>query len=234
MSFSETSDLRSASIDDALSATPTNVAEVHPEPPPVVPIPQNPDIPTGRLARLVRRFPKQQFVRYIAVGMWNTVWGYTSFAAFLFLFSHLLPQRLLYLAVVVASLVSTPINITMAYFCYKFFVFRTVGNYLVEWLRCFAVYGLGMLPGLLILSALTRLLQTELHLHRTPLVATLGQLQSSAAEHPTIVSLLRQASDSRAAAGYIAGALVMGFTTVSSFVGHRKFSFRPKPAIPTP
>ena len=203
--------------------------EVQPHVLPVVPIPQNPDIPTGRLARLVRRFPKRQFFRYIAVGVWNTVWGYCTFAGFLHLFSHLLAQRFLYLAVVIASLVSTPINITMAYLCYKFFVFRTVGNYLMEWLRCFAVYGLGMLPGLLILSALTRLLQTEFHLHRAPLVALLDRAQTAAAEHGALVSLLHHASDSRAAAGYVAGALVTGFTTFSSFVGHRKFSFRPKP-----
>ena len=203
--------------------------EIHPLHPPVVPIPQNPDIPTSRLARLVRRFPKQQFFRYIAVGVWNTLWGYCTYAGCLFFFSHLLPQRYLYLAVIIASLVSTPINITMAYLCYKFFVFRTVGNYLMEWLRCFAVYGLGMLPGLLILSALTRFLQTEFHVHRAPLLALFDRAQIAASGHTTVTFLLHHASDSRAAAGYIAGALVMGFTTISSFVGHQRFSFRPKP-----
>ena len=123
--------------------------ELHPSPLPPVPIPQNPDIPKGRLSRIVNRLPKGQFLRYLCVGIWNTFFGYLSFAAFLFLFSHLLPQRFLYLAVVVASLVSTPLNITVAYLCYKFFVFRTSGNYLIEWLRCFAVYGVGMLPACL-------------------------------------------------------------------------------------
>ena len=197
------------------------------EHPPVVPIPQNPEIPTGRLARIVRLFPKGQFVRYLCVGVWNTVFGYLDFALFTFLFSHLLPQHLLYLAVVVASLVSTPINITMAYFCYKFFVFRTKGNYLMEWLRCFAVYGVGMLPGLLILSALTRFLQTLLHAHRAPLVATLANMQAAVQGHAALVSILTHASNSKAAAGYIAGAVVMSFSTISGFVGHRKFSFKP-------
>ena len=205
-------------------------AEVVAEPMPVVPLPQNPDVPTGRLARLVRLFPKGQFVRYLTVGVWNTFFGYCSYAAFLFVFSHLLPQRFLYLAVVVASLISTPLNITMSYFCYKFFVFHTKGNYLMEWLRCFAVYGLGMLPGLLILSALTRILQTWLHAHRVPLVSMLHQMQAAVADHATLVSLLSHASNSKAAAGYIAGAIVMGFTTISGFVGHRKFSFKPAKA----
>ncbi len=206
---------------------PVSDVEVRPAHPPVVPIAQNPDIPTRRLARLVQKFPKRQFVRYISVGIWNTVFGYCSFAASLFGFSHLLPQRYLYLSVVIASVLCTPLNITMAYFCYKFFVFRTKGNYLMEWLRCFAVYGFGMLPGLLILSALTRLLQTWLHMHRVPLVNTLHQAQNTVAGHRALVSLLGHASNSKAAAGYIAGALVMGFTTVSGFVGHRKFSFKP-------
>ncbi len=211
---------------EALTPTPAD-HEFHPDPIPVVPIPQNPEIPTGRLARLINLLPKGQFIRYLGVGVWNTFFGYLSYAAFLFLFSHLLPQRLLYLAVVLASLVSTPINITVAYFCYKFFVFRTEGNYLIEWLRCFAVYGVGMLPGLLILSALTRLLQTVLHNHRAPLLATLAHAQQLAGSHHHLVVILQHASSSKAAAGYIAGAVTMAFTTISGFVGHRKFSFKP-------
>ena len=204
--------------------------EVHSRHPPVVPIAQNPEIPKRRLARLVARFPRGQFVRYLCVGVWNTVFGYLDYALFVFLFSHLLPQHLLYLAVVIASVVSTPINITMAYFGYKFVVFRTKGNYLMEWLRCFAVYGIGMLPGLLILSALTRVLQTFFHNHRAPLVATLHHMQAAVAGHSFLVFFLGHASNSKAAAGYIAGAVVMSFSTISGFVGHRKFSFKPRPA----
>ena len=226
------SDLHSKSA-ASLSAAAEGARELHPRQLPPIPIPQNPEIPTGRLRRLIRRLPKRQFTRYLAVGVFNTLWGYCTFALCLFLFSHLLPQHFLYLAVVIASLVSTPLNITVAYFGYKLFVFRTKGNYLVEWLRCFAVYGLGMLPGLLILSALTRLLQTILHNHRAPLVAELHSMQLAVADHATLVSFLHHASDSRAAAGYIAGALVQGFTTISSFVGHRKFSFKPKRSVPS-
>ncbi len=212
---------------DLTTANPAAEHEIHPHHPPIVPIPQNPSIPTRRLARLVNRLPKGQFIRYLCVGVFNTVFGYISFAAFLFLFSHLLPQRFLYLAVVIASLVSTPINITVAYFGYKFFVFRTSGNYLVEWLRCFTVYGLGMLPGLLILSALTsssKPCSTITALRSWPPSVTCS---SSAQHHGALVSILQHASNSKAAAGYIAGAVTMAFTTVSGFVGHRKFSFKP-------
>ena len=37
--------------------------------PPVVPIPQDPFLPQGRLQRLVSMFPPSQFGRYIAVGV---------------------------------------------------------------------------------------------------------------------------------------------------------------------
>ncbi len=223
MSSDPVTSLSAAAASPALIDAPDIIVE-HP---PVVPIPQNPQIPTRRLSRLVQLFPKGQFLRYVGVGVWNTFFGYLDYALFVFLFSHLLPQYLLYLAVVIASLVSTPINITMAYFGYKLFVFRTKGNYLIEWLRCFAVYGVGMLPGLLILSALTRFLQTFLHNHRAPLVATLDNMRAAVAGHGALVSFLTHASNSKAAAGYIAGAVVMSFTTLSGFVGHRKFSFKP-------
>ena len=36
------------------------------------------------------------------------------------------------------------IAITVAFLGYKWFVFRTRGNYLVEWIRCFGVYGSSM------------------------------------------------------------------------------------------
>ncbi len=115
------------------------------------------------LQRLAGLFPAGQLLRYLCVGVFNTLFGYATFALTLFLLNHSVPQRYLYLTVVAASLVTTPLNITVAYFGYKLFVFKTRGNHLREWLKAFGVYGVGMLPGLLVLSALTRLLQSLLH-----------------------------------------------------------------------
>src|SRR5260370_31444283 len=95
--------------------------ELQPKHPPVVPIPQDPFIPKGRLQRLVNLFPAGQFVRYLCVGIFNTVFGYLSFAVVLTLLNALLPAHLLYLTVILASILSTPLNITVAYFGYKFF-----------------------------------------------------------------------------------------------------------------
>jgi putative flippase GtrA len=128
--------------------------------------------PLTLLQKIKHLFPAGQFLRYLAVGIWNTIFGYGMYALFVSLFSHLLPHRYLPLTVDLAQVTSSPISITMSYLCYKFFVFRTEGNYLREWLRCFAVYGSGMIPPLIMLPILTRFLQHLPHLqHSAPYVA---------------------------------------------------------------
>jgi putative flippase GtrA len=200
--------------------------ETHPEHPPVVPIPQDPLIPKRRLQRLVNLFPAGQFVRYIGVGIFNTVFGYLTFAVVLTLLNVLLPAHLLYLTVILASILSTPLNITVAYFGYKFLVFRTKGNYLGEWLKCFAVYGTGMIPGLIALSALTRFLQSTIHAHAASLHVFLSAAERHLSGRPLV--FLQHIATGKAMAGYIAGALVIGLSTIYSFVGHKKVTFRTK------
>jgi len=198
--------------------------DLHPLHPPVVPIPQHPFLPRRRLQRLVELFPAGQFARYVAVGVFNTLFGYVSFVAALTLLDRALPVRWLSLTVVLASVLSTPVNITVAYFGYKLFVFRTQGNYLMEWLKCFAVYGTGMIPGLVALSALTRLLQTEIHRHAAALHTLLGGVEAHMSG--TTLHMLQRIATGKAMAGYIAGAAVIGLSTVYSFVGHRNITFR--------
>jgi hypothetical protein len=97
---------------------------------------------------------------------------------------------------------------------------------LKEWLKSFGVYGVGMLPGLFALSAITRLLQTWIHSHSD----TLHHLIASLAMHlhGPFLSLLHRFSSGKAMAGYIAGALVQGFTIIFSFLGHKNVTFRTK------
>jgi putative flippase GtrA len=113
--------------------------------------------PTGPLASLRRLLPNAKVLRYLLVGVWNTIFGYLLYSGFVLLYSHFLPKHYLPLTVVIASISAKPIGITMAFLCYKHFVFHTHGNYLREWLRCFAVYGVGMLPELIALPLLTHL-----------------------------------------------------------------------------
>ncbi len=116
--------------------------------------------------RLFRKWtdhiPSEQFLRYLMVGAWNTLFGYSTYA----LFTALLMPRVR-LGYIWASIFSSLLNITVAYFGYKFFVFKTQGNYLVEWSRCILVYGSGMLPGLVLLPLLVEGLHYGFHLERS-------------------------------------------------------------------
>jgi putative flippase GtrA len=202
--------------------------EIYPEHLPVVPIPQDPFLPRGPLQRLVNLFPGGQFLRYLCVGAFNTLFGYISFVVILTLLNAVLPARLLYLTVILASVLTMPLNITVAYLGYKFFVFRTKGNFLGEWLKCFAVYGIGMIPGLVALSALTRFLQSTIHSHAAPLHTLLAAFESHLGGWP--LAFLQHIATGKAMAGYIAGAVVIAVSTVYSFVGHKNVTFRRKPA----
>jgi len=100
----------------------------------------------GTFAKLAAHIPPAQFSRYVLVGVWNTIFGYGTYAGF----TALLTPHLAH-AYIVASLVANFLAITMAFLAYKWFVFKTQGNYLREWSRCVAVYGGSSLIGTLLL-----------------------------------------------------------------------------------
>ncbi len=183
--------------------------------------------PSSAPARLRRHFPGGQVARYLAVGLFNTLFGYATFATLLYFLDRALPQRYLYLTVVLASIIATPLNITVAYFGYKFFVFKTHGNILREWLKCFAVYGTSMVPSLVALSALTGLLQRLFHTHAAYLHAILSSVENHLSGTP--LALVQHIATGKAMAGYLAGALVIAISTVYSFIGHKKVTFRQPP-----
>jgi putative flippase GtrA len=92
--------------------------------------------PVSLRSRLTRHIPPVQLVRYLLVGGWNTLFGYTCF----FLMNRWLARELPAYSYIVASLASNLISITVAFLGYKWFVFRTKGNYIHEWLRSLVVY----------------------------------------------------------------------------------------------
>lgn len=194
-----------------------------------VPFAEHRSVPSRPLHRLVGLFPGRQFLRYLLVGGFNTLFGYGTFVTLLALLNSVVPQRFLPLTVIAASLLSSPINITVAFLGYKFFVFKTEGNYLREWLKCFAVYGTGMIPGLVALGALTRLFQAQLHRHTVPLHHALAAVEAHLAGKP--LSLLQHVVGSKSLAGNLAGAIVIALSTVYSFVGHKKVTFRATPPV---
>jgi len=85
------------------------------------------------MAALFQAYNNSRPLRFLVVGAWNTVFGYVSFALLYYLFSSIVH----YMFLMVFSLI---LSITNAYICHKFFVFKTKGNYLREYLRYYIVY----------------------------------------------------------------------------------------------
>jgi len=133
--------------------------------------------------------------RYLAVGACNTIFGYGCFALFTFLLSPILSY-----GYVLASLLANFFSITFAFLGYKWFVFKTRGSYLKEWIRCVGVYA--------------------------------GSMILSAAALPFVVGIIRRRPGYDRSAPYIAGAIVLVFSIVFSFFGHRHISFADRQSTP--
>jgi putative flippase GtrA len=113
----------------------------------------------GPFAALRRALPSGEVIRFLAVGVFNTVFSFVLYSGCVILFGHLLPTHGKPLIADIAFAVSTPIGITVAFLLYKHIVFRTKGNYLKEWLRCFLVYSISFPMGLAILPTATHLFE---------------------------------------------------------------------------
>ena len=84
---------------------------------------------------------------YLIVGGWNTLFGIGIYA----LLYGILHSYVNYLVLAIPANV---LAITNAYFSYKFFVFKTRGNYVREYLRCYLVYGGSTMLGLALMYIL--------------------------------------------------------------------------------
>ncbi len=102
---------------------------------------------TGWGEWIVSHFPPGQFGRYLVVGLVNTAFGYGTYAGLTALFTPHIPY-----AYMLANVLYSVLSISFSFLTYKRFIFKTKGNYLREWLRCFVVYsgtfsiGLAILP----------------------------------------------------------------------------------------
>ena len=93
-----------------------------------------------KLLLLIEKEILKHGIRYAIVGVWNTIFGLGCYTALLLLF-----PKVHYLLL---GVVSNILAITNAFLCYKFLVFKTKGHFLTEYLRCYVVYGGGMLAGM--------------------------------------------------------------------------------------
>jgi putative flippase GtrA len=118
----------------------------------------------GPFAAIRRALPAGEVIRFLMVGVSNTLFSLGFYSLCVVFYGHLFPRYGKPLIADIASITSKPICITVAFLCYKHFVFRTHGNYLKEWLRCFAVYGVSTPAELVILP-----IATSIFLHISPL-----------------------------------------------------------------
>ena len=111
------------------------------------------------LRRIASHIPPGQFLRYLLVGGWNTVFAYACF----FLMNKWLSTVIKEYPYIVAGLASSLVNVTVAFLGYKWFVFRTRGNYFSEWVCTLTIYGGSILISTLALAPLVGLIR-----HTTP------------------------------------------------------------------
>jgi len=109
---------------------------------------------TGWRSRFMSRFPPSQFGRYLVAGAANTLFAYGSFACLTAVLTPHIPY-----AYMVASVIANILSITFSYLNYKWFIFKTKGNYIREWLKCVAVYSGASVLGIILLPIIVFLIR---------------------------------------------------------------------------
>jgi putative flippase GtrA len=106
------------------------------------------------IRRLSERLAEAQSVRFLVAGGFNTLFGVADsllLLKLLLLAAPAQPKLMGTLAVAVSSV----INIAFSFLTYKWFVFRTKGNYLREYLRSLTVYLPSLAINTLLIAPLT-------------------------------------------------------------------------------
>lgn len=94
------------------------------------------------ISQVVRNAYASKPIRFLIAGGWNTAFAYILLAVLYYFFSN----EVHYMFILVFC---TIVNVTNAYIIHKFFVFKTKGNYIREYIRYYLVYsvpiGLGFI-----------------------------------------------------------------------------------------
>ena len=140
---------------------------------------------------------ERQPLRFLVAGGFNTLFGIADTLLIAKLFLHFNPGEPKLMGTIAMGIASMT-NIVFSFLTYKWFVFKTKGNYLREYLRSLTIY----LPSLAL---------------NTLMVAPLA-------------ALLRRWTAQERGAVYMAMGLILTFTIVFSFFGHKHVSFKQKSA----
>lgn len=90
--------------------------------------------------------------RFLLVGIWNTIFGYSAFVGLDILFTYLFPKR--YLAYMSAAILSNILAIINAFIFHKYITFKSKvrGKAIIaEFVRFFSTYLFTMILGLILL-----------------------------------------------------------------------------------
>lgn len=82
----------------------------------------------------IKIFINKRGLRYVVVGGVNTLFGYLL-TVFLF---YLLVNKI---EIIIILVISNILSISFSFLTYKLFVFKTLGNWVKEYARCYLVYG---------------------------------------------------------------------------------------------
>jgi putative flippase GtrA len=77
---------------------------------------------------------RKRVARYLLVGGWNTLFGY-GVTVFLYQKLHLV------LSILLIATISNGIAISMSFLTHRYWVFKSKGHFLREYLKSFVVYG---------------------------------------------------------------------------------------------
>ena len=130
----------------------------------------------------------QKKIRFILVGVWNTIFGYLVFVTCDYLFERLFSPR--YIAYMSAAVLSNILAIINTYIFHKHITFQSTvrgKGILIEFARFFSTYLFSMILGLILLPVSVEAIGIEPR---------------------------------------ISAALLIPVSTVISYIGHARFSFR--------
>lgn len=84
------------------------------------------------------QIPKKQLVKYVVVGVWNTVFGYFLYAFMTWLLDNYFNISYSYMY---SFILSNFLSISQAFVAHKYLVFKTKGNFWREYKKGWMVYG---------------------------------------------------------------------------------------------
>ena len=99
------------------------------------------------LKNLIKGIRSKLLAKYFLVGGFNTVFGYFATVFLYYSLEHKFH-------IIIIGIIANVVCITVSFLTYKFLVFKSTDSWFYEYLRCYAVYGVSIILGLLGIWAL--------------------------------------------------------------------------------